>query len=207
MNEVIKIILIFLVVYIVSNKLSELLYTTEGFEDNEMHIASLYNDGEAILPKNTILQEDASIKSEGSMTIKSMEGTNNDIFIESGEKRVIIKGDLEIDGNLNVLGDLKVGNMFVVGDDKITMTSDGRAKFYGPVTIKDKYKDDDKIPSDLKTEYKEPVLSGSTYGFKSRRYDSDFNDIVIGSTPFVRTWGDSFHNTWMATPKLDIPER
>ena len=180
MNEVIKIILIFLVVYIVSNKLSELLYTTEGFEDNEMHIASLYNDGEAILPKTTILQEDATIKSEGSMTIKSKEGTNNDIFIESGGKRVIITGDLEIDGNMNVTGDLKVGNMFVVGDNKITMDSNGRAKFYGPVTIKDKYMDDEFTPSELKTEYKEPVLSGSTYSFKSRDYDSKkFDDIII----------------------------
>lgn len=207
MNEIIKIILIFIVIYILIGYITNQFVIREGFEDNILQLASLYNKGEATLAKNIELQEDATITSDGKITIKSKEGDGNDIIIESGSKRIIIKGDLEVEGNLNVLGDLKVGGNFALGDDKILLNSDGSARFDGTVTIKDKYEDDPSVPAEYKTEYKEPLLFGSVFGLRARKGDGAFHN--------ARLWGDNvqvdktseYHGIWLATKSYVAKER
>ena len=194
MNEIIKIILIFLVIYIITGIFMGGI--REGFDANVLKLSNLYNVGEATLSKSVNLQGDSSINSDGSITIKT---DKDDILIESGSKSVKIKGNLNIDGHFNVVGRLKVNGNVSLGGDKILLNSDGSARFEG-VSIRDKKADDETTPDALKKEYKEPILFGSTYNLKAKQSGA-FYDIFASSGKVQG--GDPYHSFWIFAPKAN----
>lgn len=149
------------------------------------------------IPPNGIL------KGNGKLTF----GSAKEFNIDSGGKKIDIRGGLGISGNANITGTLNIGGKIVIGDNAIELNKDGTAKFK-EVQIRDKYNDDIKAQSIYKKEYKSPMLLGAVYELNSRRQDyiTEFSPVTL-ITGGVTTTTSRNDSTFILNRRNDTKER
>lgn len=183
--EIIKIVIIFLIVYYAIGFSTNSHYVREGFgEEGIAELSKIYGEGGGTL-NGLRIPQNGIMTGKGKISITS----GGDISIESGGKKVYSKGGLGVMGHAISSGDLKVGGNLIIGDNAIEFNADGSAKFGGDVTIRDKYEDDKNAPEISKKKYKSPILLGSLFSLNARGGDAGSNYLSIG------TLGDNVHKT------------